>query len=239
MKAGGAFAAALLAAGPSAVIPSAVLAQAYQCSIPPTIAPVRPVSPDGPVRRTPITAYTLAASWSPDYCKTSGDTRSMQCAKANGRFGFILHGLWPESARGPSPQWCGAQAAPSPQVLREHLCMTPSPGLLAHEWAKHGSCMTKTPEKYFRVSAILWRSVHWPDVDRLSRRKGLTAGDLREEFLAANRGWRRESVGIEMSRTGWLREIQLCYGKDFRPGRCSPRQFGPADSAPLKIWRGL
>jgi ribonuclease T2 len=234
VKAAGALVAALLGA-----LPVPVLAQAYQCAVPRTIAPVGTVRPDGPARRTAIASYTLAASWSPDYCKTSGDTRSMQCDKASGRFGFVLHGLWPESARGPSPQWCGAQEPPSPQVLREHLCMTPSPRLLAHEWAKHGSCMVATPEKYFRVSAILWRSIHWPDADRLSRRPALTAGDLRDEFLAANRGWPREAVGIETGRTGWLRAIRLCYGKDFRPGRCAARQFGPADSAPLKIWRGL
>ncbi|WP_404479480.1 ribonuclease T [Novosphingobium sp. BL-52-GroH] len=234
MRLAGALIAALLA-----TLPGAALAQAYQCTVPRTIAPVRPVSPDGPARRTPIAGYTLAASWSPDHCKTSGDTRSMQCARANGRFGFVLHGLWPESARGPSPQWCATQPLPSTRDLREHLCMTPSPGLLAHEWAKHGSCMVATPAKYFRVSAILWRSIHWPDADRLSRRKDLTAGDLREEFVAANRGWRRESIGIETSRAGWLREIHLCYGKDFRPGPCAPRQYGPAESAPLKIWRGL
>jgi len=220
-------------------VPAPALAQAYQCTLPRTLAPARPVAPDGPARRVPVAGYTLAASWSPDYCKTSGDTRSMQCAKESGRFGFVLHGLWPEAARGPSPQWCGSPTALSPQVLREHLCMTPSPGLLAHEWAKHGSCMTKTPEKYFRVGAILWRSVHWPDADRLSRKRDLTAGDLREQFLAANRGWRRESVGIEVGRSGWLRAIRLCYGRNFLPAACPARQFGPADSVPLKIWRGL
>lgn len=234
MRVTGALIAALLA-----TMPGTALAQAYQCTLPRSIAPPRPVTPDGPARRTPISGYTLAASWSPDHCKTSGDTRSMQCAKENGRFGFVLHGLWPEAASGPSPQWCGTSPAPAPRILREHLCMTPSPGLLAHEWAKHGSCMVATPAKYFRVSAILWRSIHWPDADRLSRRRDLTAGDLREEFVAANRGWPRESIGIEMSRTGWLREIHLCYGKDFRPARCPARQFGPADSAALKIWRGL
>ncbi|PNU01666.1 ribonuclease T2 family protein [Novosphingobium guangzhouense] len=230
-------AAALIAA--LALLPAQAWAQAYQCSVPRTIAPVRPLTPDGPVRRTTIAGYTLAASWSPDYCKTSGDARSMQCNPAHGRFGFILHGLWPEAARGPAPQWCATQPVPTPQILRENLCMTPSPGLLAHEWAKHGSCMVATPQKYFRVSAILWRSIHWPDADRLSRKKGLTVGHLREEFVAANPGWPHEAVGVEISRTGWLREVQLCYGKDFRPAHCPARQYGPADSAALKIWRGL
>lgn len=222
-----------------AVLPAPAMAQSYQCSVPRQIAPVMPLTPDGPVRRTAIVGYTLAASWSPDYCKTSGDTRSMQCNRASGRFGFILHGLWPEAARGPAPQWCATQPVPSPQILREHLCMTPSAGLLAHEWAKHGSCMVASPQKYFRVSAILWRSIRWPDADRLSRKRDLTAGDLRDEFVAANRGWPREAVGVQASRTGWLREVQLCYGRDFRPARCAARQFGATDSAALKIWRGL
>jgi len=44
---------------------------------------------------------------------------------------------------------------------------------------------------------------------------------------------------VEISRTGWLREIRLCYSKRFLPTRCDKRRFGPPDSAPLKIWRGL
>ncbi|MEJ2409766.1 MAG: ribonuclease T [Novosphingobium sp.] len=217
----------------------AARAQAYQCTLPRTIAPIRPVKPHGPVRKLPVSGYTLAASWSPDYCKKSGDTRSMQCSHRNGRFGFILHGLWPEARSGPAPQWCSGTPLPSPEVVRRNLCMTPSPGLLVHEWAKHGSCMAKTPQLYFKVSAILWRSVRWPDADRLSRQKGLTVGDLRKAFVARNPAWKAEYVGMNLSRTGWLREVRLCYGKDFMPKRCSKRQFGPSDSASLKIWRGL
>ncbi|SFF78021.1 ribonuclease T2 [Novosphingobium sp. CF614] len=222
-----------------ALLPAPALAQAYQCALPRHLVPVGPVAPDGPVRKLPVAGYTLAASWSPDYCKTSGDTRSMQCSRRYGRFGFILHGLWPESRRGPSPQWCAAAPVPPANLLLRHLCMTPSPGLLAHEWAKHGSCMTSRPETYFKVSAILWNAIRWPDADRLSREQDLTVGDLREEFVAANSGWRRDAVGIELSRTGWLREVRLCYAKNFRPTRCAPWQFGPADTAPLKIWRGI
>lgn len=163
----------------------------------------------------------------------------MQCSHRSGRFGFILHGLWPEAARGPAPQWCATVPQPAPDLLRQHLCMTPSPGLLVHEWTKHGSCMTQSPRKYFRVSEILWRSIRWPDADHLSRKKDLTAGDLRDEFVALNKDWPRTAVGIEQSHSGWLRELRLCYGRNFMPTACSPYQFGPADRAPLKIWRGL
>ncbi len=219
--------------------PAPVRAQAYQCALPRQIETVRPSQPDGPVRRVPTAWYTLAASWSPDYCKMSGDKASMQCSGRNGRFGFILHGLWPEAAGGPPPQWCGAGPTPSPRLLRRHLCMTPSARLLEHEWAKHGTCMAKRPKTYFKVSAILWRSIRWPDADHLSRRKELTAGDLREAFIRLNPDWKRRQIGIETSRSGWLKGVRLCYGRDFMPRACPPRTLGPPDNARLKIWRGL
>jgi ribonuclease T2 len=223
---------ALAAASPAA-------AQAYQCRLPQRVEPARPVAPDGPARHAPVAAYTLAASWSPEFCRNPKDRGTMQCSGANGRFGFVLHGLWPEAAKGAPPQWCAVRPRPSPELIRRHLCMTPAPWLLEHEWAKHGSCMTKRPETYYRVSGILWRSLHWPDVDRLSRRRDLTAGDLRRAFVAANPDWQTSQVALVTSRTGWLREIHLCYGKDFLPRDCPRGRLGPRDEAPLKIWRGL
>jgi ribonuclease T2 len=199
--------------------------------------PLGTMAPDGPARRVAIARYTFAASWSPEFCRN--DRRSMQCSGRHGRFGFVLHGLWPEAQLGPSPQWCSVAARPSPELIRRHLCMTPAPALLAHEWAKHGSCLTRTPEAYFRTAAILWRSLRWPDADRLSRKEGLTVGDLREAFVVANPAWKREQVGVELSRSGWLRELRLCFGRDFMPRNCPHGTLGPRDAAPLKIWRGL
>ena len=219
--------------------PMAALAQAYQCNPPSRVEAVPAIRPDGPPRRAAIGGYTLAASWSPDYCKTSGDKASMQCSGRDGRFGFILHGLWPEGMRGLEPQWCGGVPAPLPQTLRANLCMTPSARLLAHEWAKHGSCMAKTPAQYFNVGQSLWRSIRWPDADRLSRQDGLTAGDLRRAFVVANPAWTSEQVGLRLSKTGWLREVQLCYSRKFLPARCDRRHLGASDATPLKIWRGL
>lgn len=217
--------------------PFAAHGQAYQCRLPQRIDPVPPVRPDGPTIRTPISGYTLAVSWSPEYCHD--DRSSMQCSGRNGRFGFVLHGLWPESGRGQAPQWCSLTPRPSAELIRRSLCMTPVPWLIEHEWAKHGSCMSKTPEGYYRVSAILWNALRWPDADRLSRREGLTAGDLRRAFVAANPDWQAAQVGILLSRNGWLKELRLCYGRDFMPTNCDRRSFGPADSAAIRIWRGL
>ena len=219
------------------VAPLPALAQAYQCSLPQRIEALPPPRPDGPVRRAAVGGYTLAVSWSPEYCR--GDRTSMQCSGRNGRFGFVLHGLWPEARRGPPPQWCATAPRPSPELLRRHLCMTPVPRLLEHEWAKHGSCMAPTPEAYFRTAARLWQALRWPDADRLSRQRNLTVGDLRRAVAMANPGWQRQQVGVLLSDKGWLRELRLCYGADFRPVACGRPLFGRPDATPLRIWRGL
>ncbi len=187
----------------------------------------------------PVASYILAASWSPEHCKISGNKGSMQCSGRNGRFGFVLHGLWPEAAKGPPPQWCATAPRPSPDLIRRNLCMTPVPWLLEHEWAKHGSCMVRKPETYFKVGGILWRSIRWPDADYLSRKKDLVAGDFREAFVRLNPAWSVDQIGIETNQRGWLRGIRLCYGKDFMPRRCPSRTLGPRDNTPIKIWRGL
>lgn len=229
---------ALLAA---MALPSSALAQAYQCKVPDQIELPRPVQPDGPSLRTVVGGYVLAVSWSPEFCrgKRGDDPENYQCNGSIGRFGFVLHGLWPEAPRGKAPQWCALSPRPSIDDLRQNLCMTPVPWLLEHEWAKHGSCMAATPQAYFKASRILWQSLRLPDADRLSRQHVLTAGDLRRAFVAANPAFPKGSVGIVASNGGWLRELHLCYGKTFLPRACDKRGYGPKDTVPLKIWRGL
>ena len=230
-----------LAATLLALLPVSALAQAYQCAPPARFEAARPIRPDGPVIRTPVARYTLALSWSPEFCRSKrgqGAGNALQCDGTNGRFSFVLHGLWPEARQGPAPQWCALTPRPSPQLLHQNICMTPAPQLLEHEWAKHGSCMAKTPESYFRVAGILWKALRWPDMNRLSRQPDLTAGELRRAFVATNQGWRADAVGITTGPGGWLREIKLCYGRDFMPEACPRGSYGTPNSASLKIWRG-
>lgn len=158
------------------LIPSQALAQAYQCRMPQSIS-IPQVRADGPTRQIPVTGYTLALSWSPEFCKgREMDARQRtQCSGRNGRFGLVVHGLWPDG-RSTWPQWCPSERAVSPAEARKNLCMMPFAGLISRQWSKHGSCMVRRPEVYFRVTRILWESLRIPDYDYLSRQEGLTAG---------------------------------------------------------------
>jgi ribonuclease T2 len=221
-------------------VPGVAQAQAYQCSVPSAPISVPPVPRDGPVRQVPIAGYTLALSWSPEYCRLRQRNVAdrQQCSGESGRFGFIVHGLWPEG-RGTWPQWCPARQAPTPREVARNLCLTPSAALLAHEWAKHGACMARRPGTYFRITRILWNSLRWPDFDRIARDEALTAGQVRRAFADANPYWEPEHVGLVVNERGWLTELRLCYGRGFMPSKCDARRFGPKDPTPMKIWRGL
>lgn len=214
-------------------------AQAYQCRVPGQVS-VPQVRPDGPARRVPVIGYTLALSWAPEFCKgrerRSGD--AVQCSGRNGRFGLVVHGLWPDG-RSSWPQWCPTPRKLAPREVRRNMCMMPSAQLQAKEWAKHGACMVRRPGTYFRVTRILWDSLRLPDLDRLSKEPGLTAAMLRDRWVLANPAWPREAVGVKTNARGWLQELRLCYGKDFMPRACDRRRFGAKDSAPIRIWRGL
>ena len=214
-------------------------AQHYQCTVPQRLS-VPEIARDAPPRPLPVTGYTLALSWSPEFCKPRKrqPRHARQCGGKAGLFGLVVHGLWPESGRS-WPQWCAAQRQPLPREVAANMCVSPSAALVARQWAKHGACMARRPATYFKVTRILWSGLRLPDLDRVSREDGLTAGTIRTRFADANPGWPRMAVGVQLNARGWLEELQLCYDKRFMPTRCDRRRFGAADTAPTKIWRGL
>lgn len=226
------------------VLPAAVQAQAYSCSPPHSIPRVRPDLPSAgqPVRTLPIGGYTLAITWSPQFCRTRRDdpTARFQCGDA--RFGWTLHGLWPDGEGKDWPQYCRATALLPRAVIARNLCATPSAQLLQHEWAKHGTCMSGTgagisPSQYFARSTALYRRLRYPDMDALSR-EPLSAGGFAAAMARANPGLRPDMMRITADRDGWLDEVWMCLDRRMRGARCPAHQGGLAASAPLRIWRG-
>ncbi|WP_188236942.1 ribonuclease T2 family protein [Sphingopyxis sp. LK2115] len=220
--------------------PVVAQAQAFACSLPDRIPVPRLEQPrrGEPVRRPPVTGYLLAMSWSPQHCagvrNPRGARERFQCSGENGRFGWVLHGLWPETDDAGYPQWCRpAKIVPQP-VLKKHLCMTPSAQLLQHEWAKHGTCMSPHPAAYFRASELLFRAVRFPDMAALASRR-LTAGDVRRAFAAVNPGVSPAMIAVTADRQGWLKEARFCLGPRMKPARCKSFQTGLKDGRPVRV----
>ncbi len=221
-------------------------AQAWQCIAPANLArPALELPQPGDIRRTPVSSYILALSWSREHCKGRQKDLSsaLQCDGKIGEFGFIVHGLWPEGAGPDYPQWCRKADVLSRKVVSQNICMTPSVQLLQHEWAKHGTCMARKPETYFGAARLLFEAMTFPDMDRLSRQgekegKPLTVAGLAEAFVVNNEGLPADALRVKTNRKGWLEEVRVCLNKKFKPMRCPSFSKGAPANAEVKIWRG-
>lgn len=223
-----------------ALLPGVAGAQALSCVPPAKVQRPRPDLPsaDQPRRILPVGSYTLALTWSPGWCRANGDSPSarFQCGDS-GRFGFTLHGLWPDGYGKQWPQYCTRTAIVPPAVLRSTMCSTPSEQLIQHEWAKHGTCTAMSAPQYFGQSTRLYRALRYPDMAALSRRT-LTVAQFKQAFAAANRGLPADAIRVTTTRQDWLDELWLCLDKSFRYERCKPDTGGAPDAALVKIWRG-
>lgn len=224
------------------VLPSAAHAQLTSCQLPARlpVPKLAQASQSEPRRLMPIRSYTLALSWSPEYCAGRGGAGSFQCSQQGGnRFGFVLHGLWPNGAGNSWPQYCRPAQRLTPAILRANLCATPSVDLLQHEWAKHGTCMSRTPTAYFKQARGLFGRLRFPDMAALMRGDVLTVEAFKRALITANARAKpalpEESVRVRLTREGWLDEVQICFDERLKYTACPPQSRDIAPDQPMRI----
>jgi ribonuclease T2 len=175
--------------------------------------------------------YLLSLSWSPTYCNLKPDDRS-QCG--NRRFGFILHGLWPQYRGGGYPQNCGDSRVPRP-VLNRALAFMPSPQLIRHEWRSHGSCSGLSVQEYFLAAEQAYGAVRIPALfSQEPIPQHLTAPAVIQAFIAANPGLDERRIVLQC-RGPELEEVRICLDKSLAPSRCGQKVRTHCRQGPLQI----
>lgn len=162
--------------------------------------------------------FVLSLSWSPSYCATEGSPRSVQCSRP---YAFLLHGLWPQYEHG-YPEFCPTnQSSRVPDSLaRRYLDIIPSPGLIGHQWRKHGSCTGLTQEQYLQLSRRAMEAVAIPREFVLPSAPILISPrEVEEKFIAANPGLRPQQIAVTCDRR-YLREVRICLSKDLKFTDC-------------------
>ncbi|MFZ4121912.1 MAG: ribonuclease T2 family protein [Caulobacterales bacterium] len=164
--------------------------------------------------------YLLALSWSPSFCAQDGmsERETLQCGGAR-PYAFVVHGLWPQNERG-WPEACATDqpADASDAIVEQMLDLMPSPGLIQHEWDKHGTCSGLSPEAYFNETRSFRQKVRIPAAyTQLERPLQVSASALEDAFVQANRGLTADAINVTCSR-GRLREVRICFDRqgDFR-----------------------
>ncbi len=173
--------------------------------------------------------YALVLSWSPTYCSSpQGDDDTSQCNRHDGRrYAFVLHGLWPQYSSG-YPSDCYTRRKPYlPQPLIDSMLdIMPSPGLVIHEYKKHGTCSGLEPASYYALARRLFNSIRIPEtfvnpfeVQYVSPRK------LEDELISRNPGLRPGMIAISCEgRGGKLREVRICFDREGRPRNCGENE---------------
>jgi len=195
-----------------------------------------------PARAEPAGAfdyYVLSLSWSPTWCALEGAARGAAQCRAETGFGWVLHGLWPQYARG-WPSHCAGVRPPPPRAMTGAMAdITGSAGLAWYQWKKHGTCSGLDAGDYFALSRRAFESVNRPEVFRkLTGPVRLPASVVEEAFLKANPGWTPHMLTITC-REGRIQEVRLCLSKTLDPVPCgrdvsADCRLGDALLAPIR-----
>jgi ribonuclease T2 len=173
--------------------------------------------------------YTMVMSWSPTHCVTAEVGRDeQQCTRGDGlRYGFVLHGLWPQYEKG-FPEACPTGRKPFvPQpVINSMLDIMPSGGLVIHEYKLHGTCSGLEPADYYKLSRQLFTRVRIPErFQNPFETQFVAPRELVGEFMRANPWLRPDMVAVTCGGPGSrLRDIRICMTRDGQPRACGQNE---------------
>ncbi|HLO75803.1 MAG TPA: ribonuclease T2 [Magnetospirillum sp.] len=176
--------------------------------------------------------YILSLSWSPTWCGgKAGRTDGEQCGGAR-HYGFVVHGLWPQYAKGGFPAQCAAPQPVPAQVVDDMLPLMPSRKLIQHEWARHGTCDGSAPADYFARTRLAYESVRIPTLFQSPEApQALSVEQVEKLFIDANPGLDRKGLAV-VCRGHQASEVRVCLDRDLKFRACArdvrPRCKGAA-----------
>jgi ribonuclease T2 len=158
--------------------------------------------------------YLLNLSWSPEFCATHPGGK--QCALHST---LVLHGLWPQNNDGTWPQNCSP--APGPANPSQYSDIYPDPGLLQHEWQKHGTCSGLRPDAYFSAARKAFQSVKVPpQLAGLTSQTSLPPEQILALFRSGDPQIPRSAMALSCG-NNYLTAIEICLDKNLSPIPCS------------------
>lgn len=183
-----------------------------------TPAPSQTISSDDPApsraavaQGTGFDFYVLSLSWSPTYCDSdAGADNRAQCGTGK-RFGWVVHGLWPQNERG-YPQDCeSAEGSRVPDGLaRTMMDIMPGMGLIGHEWRKHGTCSGLSMADYFSVVRQAYDKIRIPAQFSAVRQPLQTSpATIEQAFIRSNPGLTRSAVAVTCD-SQRVEEVRIC-----------------------------
>lgn len=179
--------------------------------------------------------YVLNMSWAPSFCdnlktltpteRSAASAEELQCGTPHA---FVLHGLWTQNNDGTYPGYCAQRGGPlHPE---RNLDMTPNIALLRHEWAKHGTCTTLSPEAFFATARQAYNSVSVPEqLTALEHDAMMPPAQILTLFYRANPSFPQGSFALSCS-NNQLTAVEACFNRSVQPMACVNLKSCTADA---------
>jgi ribonuclease T2 len=150
--------------------------------------------------------YVMNLAWGPAFCSVPGAGAECKAPR-----GFVLHGLWPQNYDGSYPVNCSDR--PGPTRPKQYFDITPDLPLLDHEWSKHGTCTTMSPEEFFALEHYAFHSVRIPrKLRELKHEVPMRPKDVLDLFAKANPWFPQGSVVVSCEKER-LTAVEVCMAK--------------------------
>jgi ribonuclease T2 len=183
----------------------------------------------GQPRRQPLpqpnhfSYYLLSLSWSPQYCwDLGGGAGEPQCDPQR-RFGFVVHGLWPQNESGPNPRACQPEWKLDPRLAKSMLDLMPSEPLVNHEWGSHGTCSGLGPKEFFQLTRAAAHKFRIPaQFQNPDQARTVRVSELRKALIKANPGLPADGFALYCD-TKALREVRVCFDKQLGFRSCGAK----------------
>jgi ribonuclease T2 len=178
--------------------------------------------------------YLLSLSWSPAFCLSSPD--AAECSGAR-RYGFVVHGLWPQNEQG-WPQYCNVHVPVPDEVVQDISDIIPARQLVYHEWSSHGTCSGLQPAAFFALVRRAYATVKVPaSLSEARQSLQQSPESLTEAFAKANPSLAPQSVVVTCSGQSLprLREVHVCLDRDLKSRACSADALREACRAPTLL----
>lgn len=164
--------------------------------------------------------YVLALSWSPNWCDLEGRAKGSEQCDPGARFGWVVHGLWPQYERGYPDHCQSAARPPSRSLTAAQADLFGSSGSAWYQWKKHGSCSGLDPRDYYRLTREAYGRITRPEVFRkLDREVTLPARLIEEAFLEDNPGLTAKGLTVTC-KAGAVQEVRICLTRGLEPRAC-------------------
>lgn len=187
------------------------------------VAAIVAISGPAAIQSASFDYYVLSLSWSPQHCASENAERDrLQCGLGR-RYGFVVHGLWPQYQDGGFPEQCAGVRNVPDRVVRGVIDIMPSEGLIRHQWRKHGSCSGLDVDGYFDRVRTARQSLRLPpELREPTQPLRRSAEQLRRELIQANPRLADNMIIVNCSGQ-YLSEVRICYDKDLNPRACGRR----------------